>query len=87
LNLSVPVGVSRVDKLLKVVFGDSPALLFEDVVEEVASFIPVERSIMVGVVFFVDFGQPLTEEPSFFGWDIVIVGVILLACTAAHAIL
>lgn len=66
LNFAVSIAVSSINELLKIVLGDSSTLLLEDIVEEIASFISVERSVMVGIVLLVDLIQTLTEESSLF---------------------
>lgn len=66
LNFAVSIAVSSINKLFKIVLGDSSTLLLEDIVEEIASFISVERSVMVGIVLLVDLIQTLTEESSLF---------------------
>ena len=66
LNFAVSIAVSSINELLKIVLGDSSTLLLENIVEEIASFISVERSVMVGIVLLVDLIQTLTEESSLF---------------------
>lgn len=66
LNFAVSIAVSSINELLKIVLGDSSTLLLKDIVEEIASFISVERSVMVGIVLLVDLIQTLTEESSLF---------------------
>lgn len=66
LNFAVSIAVSSINELLKIVLGDSSTLLLKDIVEEIASFISVEGSVMVGIVLLVDLIQTLTEESSLF---------------------
>lgn len=87
LNFAVSIAVSSINELLKIVLGDSSTLLLKDIVEEIASFISVERSVMVGIVLLVDLIQTLTEESSLFSWDVTFsFFAIVFACTAAHLV-
>lgn len=87
LNFAVSIAVSSINELLKIVLGDSSTLLLENIVEEIASFISVEGSVMVGIVLLVDLIQTLTEESSFFSRDVTFSFFsIVFACTAAHLV-